>query len=71
MIDREKWAEIYDVARYNGFSPHVFILKAWEERVGDAPMHITDASEEEIYEVCLAYSRSRTAWPTSKTPGPR
>ena len=64
MIDREKWAQIYDAARYNGIKPHVFMINAWGNRVSDVPRHISDASEEEVYEACLEYSRSRTAWPS-------
>jgi hypothetical protein len=66
MIDREKWAQIYDMARYNGMSPMKFMFLAWTDRDSDIIMHYSDANEEEMYEVCLAYSRKRTNWPTSE-----
>lgn len=70
MIDREKWGEIYDMARYNGMSPFRYLRAVMaEHQTGRMNASISSTDDEEgIYEACLEFSRSRTAWPTSETP---
>jgi hypothetical protein len=60
MIDRDKWAEIYDMARYNGFSPFRYLFGVIVEEGKD----LVD-DEEALFEACRKFSQSRTQWPTN------
>ena len=58
MIDREKWGQIYDMARYNGFSPFKFLV---EVALREKDLSVDD--EEHFFEACQKFSLSRTNYP--------
>lgn|GEM_PF-4561158 len=60
MIDRDKWAQIYDMARHNGYSPFRYLL----EVIDDIGKERVD-NEEAIFEACKEFSQNRTQWPTN------
>jgi hypothetical protein len=64
MIDREKWAQIYDIARYNGLSPTRFLHGVILEEVKKG---VSVDNEEALYESCRELSRQRTNWPKDES----
>jgi hypothetical protein len=55
FTDREGWAEIYDIARYNGYAVHQLVVELCAAK--------PDITEPELLEAAKEWSRERTQWP--------
>jgi hypothetical protein len=55
FMNREQWAEIYDIARYNGYAVHQLVVELCA-----ANPNIT---EPELLEAAKKWSKNRTNWP--------
>jgi hypothetical protein len=54
FINREQWAQIYDIARYNGYAVHQLVIELSAEN--------PDITEPELFEAAKEWSKSRTNW---------